>query len=141
MFLRNAVIWHLGMVHYYQRLIFPPSPQREVRSGSFQVRLAPVVDPSTSLGKAYDVDDPDHDLNLQFTRTYGWAVNDSEEWFLVEDNNGLLVWIIVGAIIFDPQLDMDKDASRQIIQPLQLSPGRVYSDDDLLVIVGTKVTA
>jgi hypothetical protein len=139
-FLRNGVIYGIGMIPYYQPIIFTPLPQREVLSGIFQVRLAPIIDDSTSLGKAYDENDPDHDLNLQFTHTYGWAVNDGEEWFLIEYHGGRLMWITVAAIIFDPQVDLDKDPSRQISDPLLLSPGRNYLDNDLLTIIGLKVT-
>lgn len=134
MFLRNAVIYGLGMKTHFQPLIFPPSPQRNINPGTFQVRLAPVVNESTNLGKAFDPNDPDNDLNLFDTRTYGWATSEGFNWFLIEDRNERLVWIIFEGVKFVS--GEDNAENRKIANPLILSPGKPYEVADLMTIIG-----
>lgn len=122
------------MKNHFAPIIYSPLTQRRINPGTFQVRLAPIVDDSTNLGKAYDPDNPDDDLNIVTTHTYGWAESDGYSWFLIEDNQDRLVWIIQSGVAFAN--DEDNAASRQITDPLRLSPGKLYEDNDLFTITG-----
>jgi len=143
MFLRNAVIYKIGMILYYQvkgLTFFPENTQQRPITINLpplqpiQIRLEPIVNDANNLGYAYTPETNDVDNNLPFTQIYGWAQSDGKDWFAISDNRERLVWVADFGIA-DANLT-DKSIERKILNPLYMSPQRNYEPTDLNIIIG-----
>jgi hypothetical protein len=131
-FLRNAAIWQIGVVAYYQSKDIIPtiSITPATRTfGSFSVRLTPAGDilgNSSTLLPA-----PGENINI-----FGWTdvfpIENAPYWLLVPDNENRLVWVAPGAA---NHIQADLTSSNKI-DPELLSPLRAFSNDDLDLLLG-----
>jgi hypothetical protein len=133
MFLRNASIYRLGMLQYYQsKGLIPLAP---IATGNIltdrPVRLAPVDnDENNQIGTATS-------LLIQPVEIFGWLnvatpTPTLPYWLLVRGNNDRIVWITAEAI---QHTESVVKANPQVNAPL-LAPDRGYTSTDLQVITG-----
>jgi len=137
MFLRNAVIYGIGMVQFYQSTgLIPPSPIATSTNfaTNYVLRLAPQELDATSFGSS---------STLPTTvAIYGWLdangiLGDgvSTYWLLIANGLNLLLWIAAGGIAHDEnQVKAQLEITDGTVA--QLNPARDYSDVDIVTIIG-----
>jgi hypothetical protein len=133
MFLRNAVIYGIGMVEHYQtEENIPVAPiTLGTRVNDFSVRLTPSLTDDNILGLTQTL------LPASDIAIYGWSdVStgiDFSYWLFVADTNNRLVWIAEGGVTHDP---MALTPQNKITDPQIFSPIRAFELSDLAVLVG-----
>jgi len=135
-FMRNAVIYTLGMVQHYGSPSLAIIPQSPLDSGisvaGSNVRLMPDLAGASLIGGT--------DSLPTTVAIYGWLSlpvgtslpDGSQYWLLLADQASRLVWVAELGIQHDPSWRTTQNE----INPTPLDPSRSYTNTDLNVILG-----
>lgn len=136
-FLRNAVIYQLGMVQHYQdRGIIPQTPIAVSTSfaSNYILRLAPQEVDATAFGSSSNLP-----ANVSI---YGWLdaggfLSDgiSTYWLLVADGFDRLLWIAANGVAHDEN-QVKTQAQMPNATVMYLNPARNYANTDLSTVIG-----
>jgi hypothetical protein len=139
MFLRNAALYTLGSVQYYQLLNLIPQNPIEIgtKGESFLIRFEPETGDITAIESSETGLDSAVEI-------YGWLdtipAPGQDYWLLVKTNSEQVWWIAEGAVSHTEAL-IRGNAAENIppapqVNPNLITPDRAFIDEELRIIVG-----